>query len=121
MFHVSLRLPRQEVRISTGNTPAQPEPRQPGSRRGRMQADSAAVEEVPVWLEGNGEPTVTGVCTPGQLEELATGWLHGEGHIETIGDQPRVRPRAPDPGVWGDAKPGRVGVLQRQPQQRGLP
>src|SRR2546428_11679908 len=98
MFRVSLRLPRQEVRISTGNTPAQPEPRQPGSRRGRMQADSAAVEEVPVWLEGNGEPTVTWVCTPDQLAGLATGWLPGGGHIETVGDPIPPRPRATEPG-----------------------
>src|SRR2546426_7344894 len=104
MFRVSLRLPRQEVRISTGNTPAQPEPRQPGSRRGRMQADSAAVEEVPVWLEVNGEPIVTWMCTPDQLEELATGWLHGEGYIETMDDLIRLRPCATDPGFWADVK-----------------
>src|SRR5207247_4311283 len=54
----------------------------PGSRRGRMQADSAMVEEVPVWLEVNGEPMVTWMCTPDLLEELAVGWLHGEGFIE---------------------------------------
>src|SRR2546422_6667551 len=52
--------------------------RKPGDRRGRMLADSAVVEEWPVWLEVNGEPAVTWMCTPGQLEELATGWLHGE-------------------------------------------
>src|SRR6266567_1816513 len=62
--------------------PASPEPRVPGSRRGRMLAESAAVEEMPVWLEVNGEPAVTWMCTPDQLEELATGWLHGEGYIE---------------------------------------
>src|SRR3989454_9982996 len=93
MFRASLRVPRQEVRIVTPNPSAQPEPpRQPGSRRGRMQADSAAVEEVPVWLEVNGEPTVTWMCTPDQLEELATGWLHGEGYIETMDDLLRMRP-----------------------------
>ncbi len=47
----------------------------PGSRRGRMLAESAVVEEVQVWLEVNGEPAVTWMCTPDQLEELATGWL----------------------------------------------
>lgn len=45
-----------------------------------MLADSAAVEEWPVWLEVNGEPTVTWMCTPDQLEELVAGWLHGEGY-----------------------------------------
>jgi len=33
-----------------------PEDRAPGSRRGRMLAESAVVEEMPVWLEVNGEP-----------------------------------------------------------------
>ena len=42
-----------------------------------MRADSAVVEEWPVWLEVNGEPAVTWMCTPDQLEELAVGWLHG--------------------------------------------
>src|SRR2546426_5613861 len=112
MFRVSLRLPRQEVRISTGNTPAQPEPRQPGSRRGRMQADSAAVEEVPVWLEVNGEPVVTWMCTPDQLEELAVGWLHGEGYIESLDDLLKLRPCAPDLGFWADVKPERVALVK---------
>ena len=40
----------------------------PGSRRGRMLAESAAVEEVAVWLEVNGEPAVTWMCTPDLLE-----------------------------------------------------
>src|SRR5438034_224930 len=71
--------------IAPGVSPGPPEARTPGSRRGRMLADSAAVEEWPVWLEVNGEPAVTWMCTPGQLEELATGWLHGEGYNETGG------------------------------------
>ena len=52
-------------------------------------ADLAAVEEVPVWLEVNGRPAVTWMCTPDLLEELAIGWLHGEGYIDSI-DQSRV-------------------------------
>src|SRR5439155_332906 len=94
--------------------------RQPGSRRGRMQADSAAVEEVPVWLEVNGEPTVTWMCTPDQLEELATGWLHGEGYIETMDDLLRMRPCATDPGFWADVKPERVAFVKRQHKKRVL-
>jgi formate dehydrogenase assembly factor FdhD len=40
-------------------------------------SELAAVEEVPVWLEVNGRPVVTWMCTPDLLEELAIGWLHG--------------------------------------------
>ena len=47
-------------------------------------AEGAAVEEVPVWLEVNGEPLVTWMCTPHLLEELAVGWLAGEGEIEIL-------------------------------------
>src|SRR5204862_6820281 len=77
-------------------------PHTPGSRRGRMLAESAVVEEMPVWLEVNGEPAVTGMCTPDQLEELATGWLHGEGDIETLHDVVKRRPCAPVLGFWAE-------------------
>src|SRR6266699_2898324 len=121
MFRASLRVPRQEVRIVTLNTSAQPEPpRQPGSRRGRMQADSAAVEEVPVWLEVNGAPAVTWMCTPDQLEELATGWLHGEGYIETLDDLLKLRPCAPDLGFWADVRPERVAAVRAENRKRVL-
>src|SRR5437773_6604984 len=121
MFRASLRVPRQEVRIVTPNTSAQPEPpRQPGSRRGRMQADSAAVEEVPVWLEVNGEPTVTWMCTPDQLEELAAGWLHGEGYIETLDDLLKLRPCATDLGFWADVRPERVALVRAENRHRVL-
>ena len=83
-----------------------------GSRRGRMQADSAAVEEWPVWLEVNGEPVVTWMCTPDQLEELAVGWLHGEGYIESLDDLQKLRPCAPDLGFWADVKPERVALVK---------
>jgi len=85
-----------------------------------MQADSAAVEEVPVWLEVNGESTVTWMCTPDQLEELATGWLHGEGYIETMDDLIRLRPCATDPGFWADVKPERVAFVKRENKKRVL-
>jgi len=42
-----------------------------------MLVESAVVEEMPVWLEVNGEPAVTWMCTPDQLEELATGGSTG--------------------------------------------
>src|SRR5438552_2955234 len=47
-----------------GTTPVE---KTPGSRRGRMLKESATVEEVPVWLEVNGEPMVTWMCTPDLL------------------------------------------------------
>lgn len=77
-----------------------------------MQADSALVEEWPVWLEVNGEPVVTWMCTPDQLEELAVGWLHGEGYIESLDDLTRLRPCAPDLGFWADVKPERVAAVK---------
>src|SRR3989442_6761486 len=105
--------------VSPG-TPGTPEARQPGSRRGRMLAESAAVEEVPVWLEVNGEPAVTWMCTPDQLEELATGWLHGEGYIETLDDLVKLRPCATDLGFWADVKPERVAAGEGEGRKRVL-
>src|SRR3989441_2494004 len=92
----------------------------PGSRRGRMLADSAVVEELPVWLEVNGEPAVTWMCTPDQLEELATGWLHGEGYIESLDDLVKLRPCAPDLGFWAEVKPERVAVVKGENRKRVL-
>jgi FdhD protein len=83
-----------------------------------MLADSAAVEEWPVWLEVNGAPAVTWMCTPEQLEELATGWLHGEGYIDTVDDLLKLRPCATDLGFWADIAPERVARVkgeQRRP------
>jgi len=77
-----------------------------------MQADSAAVEEWPVWLQVNGDPVVTWMCTPDQLEELAVGWLHGEGYIESLDDLLKLRPCAPDLGFWADVKPERVALVK---------
>jgi FdhD protein len=41
-----------------------------------------AVEESLVWLEVNGAPVITWMCTPDQLDELVVGWLFGEGDID---------------------------------------
>lgn len=60
----------------------------------------AAVEEAPVWLEVNGRPAVTWMCTPDQLEELVVGWLHGEGYIAGVDDLRSLRPCATDLGFW---------------------
>src|SRR2546428_13120216 len=94
--------------------------RQPGSRRGRMLAESAVVEEMPVWLEVNGEPAVTWMCTPDQLEELATGGLHGGGYIESLDDLGKLRPCAPGLGFWAEGKPGRVAVVKSENRKRVL-
>ena len=96
------------------------ENRKPGDRKGRMQADSAVVEEWPVWLEVNGEPAVTWMCTPDPLEELAVGWLHGEGYIGSIADLIQLRPCAPDLGFWADVKPERVAQVKGENRKRVL-
>lgn len=85
-----------------------------------MLADSAVVEEWPVWLEVNGEPAVTWMCTPDQLEELAVGWLHGEGYIATLDDLVQLRPCAPDLGFWADVRPERVAAVKGENRKRVL-
>jgi FdhD protein len=82
--------------------------------------EPAVVEEVPVWLEVNGEPTVTWMCTPEQLEELVVGWLHGEGYISGMADLKRLRPCATDLGFWVDVDPARVAVVKGENRQRVL-
>ena len=94
-------------------TPAEPpEPTRPAKRGGRR-ADDAAVEEVPVWLEVNGRPAVTWMCTPELLEELAIGWLHGEGYIDRV-DQVHLRPCATDLGVWAEVPAERVALVEAE-------
>lgn len=60
----------------------------------------AAVDETPVWLEVNGQPAVTWMCTPDQLEELVVGWLHGEGYLRSVTELVSLRPCATDLGFW---------------------
>lgn len=83
-------------------------------RGGRMVADSAIVEEVAVWLEVNGRPAVTWMCTPEQLEELAAGWLHGEGYIRSLDDLKKLRPCATDLGFRADVDPGLAAAVQQE-------
>lgn len=85
-----------------------------------MRADSAVVEEWPVWLEVNGEPAVTWMCTPEQLEELAVGWLHGEGYIASLDDLVQLRPCAPDLGFWADVRPERLAQVKGENRKRVL-
>ena len=85
---------------------------QPSKRGGRMSED-AVVEEVPVWLEVNGRPAVTWMCTPDLLEELAIGWLHGEGYIDRL-DQVHLRPCATDLGFWAEVPQVRVDAVRAE-------
>jgi FdhD protein len=92
--------------------PDSPELIRPAKRGGRM-SELAAVEEVPVWLEVNGRPLVTWMCTPDLLEELAIGWLYGEGYIDRL-DQVHLRPCATDLGFWAEVPPERVAAVQAE-------
>lgn len=76
-------------------------------------AEDAAVEEVPVWLEVNGIAAVTWMCTPDQLEELAIGWLAGEGYIERLSEL-TLRPCATDLGFWATVPAERVETILQQ-------
>jgi len=73
-------------------------------------SESAAVEEVPVWLQVNGRDAVTWMCTPSLLEELAVGWLHGEGYVDGA-DQVHLRPCATDLGFWAEVPADRVAAV----------
>jgi FdhD protein len=50
------------------------------------------------------------MCTPELLEELATGWLHGEGYIDSI-DELHLRPCATDLGFWAEIPAARVAAV----------
>ena len=82
-------------------------------KRGGRMSEGAAVEEVPVWLEVNGEPVVTWMCTPDQLEELAIGWLAGEGFINSVAEV-RLRPCATDLGFWAEVPPDRFATVRAE-------
>ena len=83
-------------------------------------ATLAAVDEVLVWLEVNGEPAVTWMCTPEKLEELAVGWLHGEGYIGAIGELQSLRPCATDLGFWAVVPDERVAAVAKDERRRVL-
>lgn len=92
---------------------ASPEPAPAGKRRGRL-AHHALVDEVPVWLEVNGTPTVTWMCTPELLEELAIGWLHGEGYVRSVDDVVSLRPCATDLGFWAEVDADAVAAVRAE-------
>jgi len=79
-----------------------------------------AVEEAPVWLEVNGVPAVTWMCTPAQLDELVVGWLHGEGYIESTRDLVSLRPCAKELGFWAEVPPERYNDVEAADRRRVL-
>ncbi len=86
----------------------------------KVGAGLAAVEETPVWLEVNRRPAVTWMCTPDRLEELAVGWLHGEGYIDTLADLRSLTPCATDLGFWAELADERVEAIAADPRRRVL-
>ena len=79
-----------------------------------------AVEEVPVWLELNGVPAVTWMCTPDKLEDLVVGWIFGEGYIDRASEIVRMRPCAAELGFWVDVPPDRYEAVERAERRRVL-
>ena len=84
-------------------------------------APLAAVEESPVWLDVNGKPAVTWMCTPEQLEELCVGWLHGEGYIASLADLRSLRPCPTDLGFWAEVADEQARAAWDAPWGRGRP
>lgn len=79
-----------------------------------------AVEEAPVWLELNGTPAVTWMCSPDRLDDLVVGWLFGEGFIDSMHDITRMRPCTRELGFWVDIAPERVEAVNASPRRRIL-
>lgn len=79
-----------------------------------------AVEEVPVWLELNGAPVVTWMCTPDQLDHLVVGWLFGEGYIDGMSDILRMRPCTSEMGFWVDVPPEKYNTVEATERRRVL-
>ena len=85
-----------------------------------MSPELHAVEEAPVWLELNGAPVVTWMCTPERLDDLVIGWLYGEGYIDSLADIVRMRPCAKEYGFWVDVPPDRYDAVERAERRRVL-
>lgn len=79
-----------------------------------------AVDEVPVWLEVNGQPAVTWMCTPDQLDALVVGWCFGEGYIDAKTDLLSMRPCAKEPGFWVTVPAKRFETVEGQERRRVL-
>ena len=79
-----------------------------------------AVEEAPVWLELNGAPAVTWMCTPDQLDDLVIGWLLGEGYIDSMSDVLRMRPCTSELGFWVDVPEEKYHAVEAAERRRVL-
>ena len=79
-----------------------------------------AVEESAVWLELNGSPAVTWMCTPERLDELVVGWLFGEGYIDRQSEIVRMRPCTSELGFWVEVPTERYESVERAERRRVL-
>jgi FdhD protein len=79
-----------------------------------------AVEEAAVWLELNGAPAVTWMCTPERLDELVVGWLFGEGYIDNQQEIVRMRPCASELGFWVEVPLDKYSAVERAERRRVL-
>ncbi len=79
-----------------------------------------AVEEAPVWLEVNGAPAVTWMCSPDRLDELVVGWLYGEGYIDSAADLLSLRPCAGELGFRVQVPDERYSTIERAERRRVL-
>jgi FdhD protein len=79
-----------------------------------------AVEESAVWLELNGAPAVTWMCTPERLDELVVGWLFGEGYIDSQGEIVRMRPCTSELGFWVEVPVEKYNAIERAERRRVL-
>jgi FdhD protein len=79
-----------------------------------------AVEEAAVWLELNGAPAVTWMCTPERLDELVVGWLFGEGYIDRQSEIVRMRPCVSELGFWVEVPLDKYSSVERAERRRVL-
>jgi FdhD protein len=79
-----------------------------------------AVEESAVWLELNGSPAVTWMCTPERLDELVVGWLFGEGYIDRQSEIVRMRPCTSELGFWVEVPSDKYESVERAERRRVL-
>ena len=79
-----------------------------------------AVEEAAVWLELNGAPAVTWMCTPERLDELVVGWLFGEGYIDHQNEIVRMRPCTSELGFWVEVPLDKYATVERAERRRVL-
>jgi FdhD protein len=79
-----------------------------------------AVEESAVWLELNGSPAVTWMCTPERLDELVVGWLFGEGYIDRQSEIVRMRPCTSELGFWVEVPEDKYNAIERAERRRVL-